>query len=420
MFDPEHYQSIIKQVRLKYSQKLRRNLNALKKTPLHLQKNLSAHEKHLKSYSDFNWFFLTQLEMLLEIFKKNQSLYQLKDSQDEEESLSPLEEEIFDLWSHSEFSQIFLERLNQGDTIKKASQKTLLVFDKHLCTLFHRFILHDKRFTKNYITQTSLGEYEEVLNQKRIIKNLLQENIHFDQSNFTLFAHNTDELKAFKKRTLLALQLIKEFSPKSFERFSFFTRAIVPLNDRFFVSYSHQNLPRYSIINYYHRDFMDLLDDLLHENGHHHLNFYLNHSSLIIESDEKMYFSPWRETLRPLRGIYHAYFTFYWAFQLFLDLTKACIQNNLKNNFHQFTKSQKEKIKLRFIEEYFYLNETFKNLKKARKEKLIYDKGWELIEKQQKQLKKNQKLMTHVMNDLKSHSQTTKKTLKLLSHLETL
>jgi len=84
-----------------------------------------------------------------------------------------------------------------------------------------------------------------------------------------------------------------------------------------------QSLPGYSSLNMFDRDQIDLMDDLLHENGHHYLNTFLNHQDLINEDDDKIYYSPWRKALRPVRGIYHATFTFFWALELFYQLDGA-------------------------------------------------------------------------------------------------
>jgi hypothetical protein len=55
---------------------------------------------------------------------------------------------------------------------------------------------------------------------------------------------------------------------------------------------------------------------------------------------------------------------------------------------YPFNESEKEKMAWRAIEEFHMLNFTFNDLKWAYKKHLISIQGWELIEEQQKYLKK--------------------------------
>jgi hypothetical protein len=148
----------------------------------------------------------------------------------------------------------------------------------------------------------------------------------------------------------------------------------VPVDEKGIVSYSMQSLPGYSSINMFDRDQLDLMDDLLHENGHHFLNTLLNNQDLINEDDDKIYFSPWRKALRPIRGIYHAVFTFFWALELYNNLDKAAEAKIL-----EFTKEEKIKIKQRFIEEYYMLEFCRTDLKHAFKNKRVNKDGNQLI-----------------------------------------
>jgi HEXXH motif-containing protein len=138
------------------------------------------------------------------------------------------------------------------------------------------------------------------------------------------------------------------------------------------VSYSLENLPSVSCINYHERDDIDLLDDLTHENGHHHLNYFLRTQELIYEDDQEIFYSPWRRTLRPIRGLYHATFTFFYASQLFYQLSK------LENN--DFNKNELKKIHNRFCQEFLMIESTRKLLDHAFKLDKISPAGKLLIE----------------------------------------
>lgn len=119
-----------------------------------------------------------------------------------------------------------------------------------------------------------------------------------------------------------ATELIAELSSDLREVLSQYTHTITPVYENEVVSYSMAILPGFSCINMANRDYVDMIDDLLHENGHHFLNAALEgEEEIIFEDDDKIFFSPWRRALRPIRGLYHGTFTFYWAYRLFKELS---------------------------------------------------------------------------------------------------
>lgn len=89
------------------------------------------------------------------------------------------------------------------------------------------------------------------------------------------------------------------------------TWRIVPLQAKGVVSFSYRHRPGLSFVNLFDRSQLDLVDDLIHENSHHHLNLLLRKHVLYKgDSNQELFYSPWRRSLRPLRGILHATFTF--------------------------------------------------------------------------------------------------------------
>jgi HEXXH motif-containing protein len=89
------------------------------------------------------------------------------------------------------------------------------------------------------------------------------------------------------------------------------TARIIPLKAKGVVSFSYRHRPGLSFINCFDRDNLDLIDDLIHENSHHHLNLLLRkHIMFHGDHNQQIFYSPWRRSLRPLRGILHAAFTF--------------------------------------------------------------------------------------------------------------
>lgn len=108
-----------------------------------------------------------------------------------------------------------------------------------------------------------------------------------------------------------ALSVLEQAWPAGNECMALLTSRIVPLKASGVVSFSYRHQPGLSFINCFDRDHLDLIDDLVHENSHHHLNLLLRKYLLYRDDcNREIFYSPWRRTLRPIRGILHASFTF--------------------------------------------------------------------------------------------------------------
>ena len=123
-------------------------------------------------------------------------------------------------------------------------------------------------------------------------------------------------------RIARAWKAIRLAWPKAHRILELLTSHIVPLKARGVVSFSYRHRPGLSFVNCFHRDNLDLLDDLIHENSHHHLNLLLRKQVLYRgDHNQQIFYSPWRRSLRPGRGILHATFTFTMGAQLFERLS---------------------------------------------------------------------------------------------------
>jgi HEXXH motif-containing protein len=108
-----------------------------------------------------------------------------------------------------------------------------------------------------------------------------------------------------------AWRTIQEAWPEGHAVLALLTSRIVPLKAEGVVSFSYRHRPGLSFINCFDRDNLDLIDDLIHENSHHHFNLLLRkHVMYHGDHNQQIFYSPWRRSLRPLRGILHATFTF--------------------------------------------------------------------------------------------------------------
>ncbi len=119
-----------------------------------------------------------------------------------------------------------------------------------------------------------------------------------------------------------AWTIIQEAWPEGQEVLALLTARIIPLKAKGVVSFSYRHRPGLSFINCFDRDNLDLIDDLIHENSHHHLNLLLRKQILYHgDRNQQIFYSPWRRSLRPLRGILHAAFTFTMGAMLFERLS---------------------------------------------------------------------------------------------------
>lgn len=119
-----------------------------------------------------------------------------------------------------------------------------------------------------------------------------------------------------------ALAVIEAAWPASAHLLASLTSRVIPLRARGVVSFSYRHRPGLSFINMFDRDRLDLIDDLVHENSHHHLNLLLRKFPMRRrDRHQEIFYSPWRRSLRPLHGILHATFTFTMGARLFERLS---------------------------------------------------------------------------------------------------
>jgi len=124
------------------------------------------------------------------------------------------------------------------------------------------------------------------------------------------------------ERITRAWETIQLAWPEGQDLLALLTDRIVPLQANGVVSFSYRHRPGLSFINCFDRGNLDLIDDLIHENSHHHLNLLLRkHVMYHGDRNQQIFYSPWRRSLRPLRGILHATFTFTMGALLFERLS---------------------------------------------------------------------------------------------------
>lgn len=139
-----------------------------------------------------------------------------------------------------------------------------------------------------------------------------------DRQPRTVASTSADQVKRIKQ----AWTIVQEAWPEGHELLALLTTRIIPLKAKGVVSFSYRHRPGLSFINCFDRDNLDLIDDVIHENSHHHLNLLLRKQILYHgDRNQQIFYSPWRRSLRPLRGILHATFTFTMGAMLFERLS---------------------------------------------------------------------------------------------------
>lgn len=399
-----------------------------------------VHDEAFDQYSPLKFYWLNLVDNIIYVIQMHEELLNAENASDDElEELGEVEDELFSFWNDSELAEQFMNLLNDNKAVLEASDHLIPLLENQIIAFY---VLHINQFHQEfndalvYQTVPEIGEGELGLylgdqhkfvalkikpetypsvpllmidhddlklvyegKDKDITANMTSIKPSLKKDDLELFIlpqcqEGQKNYDQFVKNISKALDRLKKYAPHLLTTFKSFTHTIIPVNEEGIVSYSMQSLPGYSSINLFNRDQIDLMDDLLHENGHHYLNTYLNFDELINEDDDKIYYSPWRKALRPIRGIYHATFTFYWALELFVSLNKA--------NASEFTKDEKNKIKMRLVEEYLMLEYCEKDLKHAFKNKKINKNGWNLIQDIFVVIKNHKKIATETLNELKS------------------
>lgn len=416
-----------------------------------------VHDEAFDKYTDLNFYWLNLVDNLIYVIQLHEEL--LGEDEIDSDELTDLEDELFDFWNDSELAESFLNFTQDGAPVVEASSNLIPLLENQITAFYVTHINPFKQEFEDALMYQIIPELGD--NEKRIFitgKHLSVDlpttpdtypmiplmTVGIIDSIFEIEINNKKEslkisdkfatplvidghklfvipqcdegekrLAEFSKNIEVALLNIKKVAPYLFDTFTSFTHTIVPVNEEGIVSYSMQSLPGYSCINLFDRDQIDLMDDLLHENGHHYLNTYLNHTELINEDDDKIYYSPWRKALRPIRGIYHAVLTFYWAMELFAALDKA-----VTNKVLSFNPSEVIKIKKRFLEEYLMLDYCRVDFKHAFKTKKVNKDGLQLIDQAYARIDAYKGMIDEAMNELKTlDSAAYKEVAELKEHL---
>ncbi|MFB5762309.1 aKG-HExxH-type peptide beta-hydroxylase [Paenibacillus medicaginis] len=106
-----------------------------------------------------------------------------------------------------------------------------------------------------------------------------------------------------------AMDLIKEVWPQMYREASAHVRAVYLLDTREIGALTH-NLFQGAVFMSHRSNLMWTTENLIHEFGHARLDQLFELDDLLLNSPEERVPSPWREDLRPLKGVLHGLFVF--------------------------------------------------------------------------------------------------------------
>jgi len=192
------------------------------------------------------------------------------------------------------------------------------------------------------------------------------------------------------ERIRKALAVIEDAWPDGTRNLALLSQRIVPLKAHSVVSFSYRHRPGLSFINTFERDGLDLIDDLVHENGHHHLNLllrkYVMHRH---DRNQESFYSSWRRSLRPIRGILHATFTFTMGAMLFERLSTLGVKGHAT-----LTPAQLLRARFRCLEEVESVRYSLRDLAHARTLGWLTPAGWRLVSSLKRQIDKVENRVT--------------------------
>lgn len=205
----------------------------------------------------------------------------------------------------------------------------------------------------------------------------------------------------------IAERELEKFFSYGYSLYKLLTQKIIIVQSNGLVSYSFFHEPGISYINVIDRNLLQTIDDLIHENAHHHLNLILKKYKILkSKHTQKVFYSPWRRELRGLYAILHAVFTFSFGAKLFYE-----IANRWGTFTSELTQKDFEFSCFRFVEETLMLDYSLYDLNENLENFTIH--GKKLIETLTAWNHKNTKFIDTFQINIKQ-----KKLLNHISHLK--
>ena len=277
-----------------------------------------------------------------------------------------------DVWISNFYEKNFLLDI-KNEIIKSKTDSDIFEIKRNIQFSIKNFFRdEDYRFSK--LEQENLEKKDLLKNVNHLInesnKNLNTLNKFYIPIQYTNYYHKTTgspsklglETKLIKiklpkqkkNQVHLAEEELKNNWINGYNLYKTLTKKINIISSPGLVSYSLFNEFGISYINVMDRDLFETVDDLIHENSHHHLNIILKKYKLLknIETNISFY-SPWRRELRSPYAIMHSVFTFTFGALLF---------ENILIKPSNFMKLHLERVIYRFLEETYMIKYSLEDL----------------------------------------------------------
>jgi hypothetical protein len=292
---------------------------------------------------------------------------------------------------------LFIDVIKRLKFIKSEDFSELENFKRDLLfTLKQNFREEDFRFYNIENTELSKRSLLNLINslKKENDQSISHINEYYINNSYQYYYKSTGKPSSLGLNT----KLVKKITPKNkidqlknaeielslnwkygYTLYKTLTNSVIIVSSPDLVSYSHFTELGISYINIIDRDLFDTVDDLIHENSHHHLNLILKKYKLIKHNnDELVFYSPWRQSLRNIYAIFHSVFTFSYGATLF---------ENILKNPSPFMRLNYERTAFRFLEETIMLKYSLTDLLNHKDR--FFNKGIEIISYLNEQNKKN-------------------------------
>jgi hypothetical protein len=295
---------------------------------------------------------------------------------------------------------LVLNRLNSENDLIQFKEDLLFSIKNNFREEDFRFnIIEKSEFSKNILNHNILKIIRELDNILSHVNNDLISNINSDyyqKTNGKPSKLGLDTklryIKIPKSKIIQIREAENELSINwkyGYDLYKTLTKKIIIISSPDLVSYSHFTEFGISYINVIDRDLFETIDDLIHENSHHHLNLIIKKFKLLKNlNDNIVFYSPWRQSLRSTYAILHSVFTFSYGALLF---------ENILNNPSSFMKNNLERVAFRFLEENLMLTYSLFDLQSV--ESNFYTKGKSILYELLKQ-NKNANLKINSVNKL--------------------
>lgn len=130
------------------------------------------------------------------------------------------------------------------------------------------------------------------------------------------------------------LELIAEIWPEYYKEITSYIKLIAIMDTDAFGGFTANLLPDAIFLSHHPNDFLWVTENIIHECAHSRLEQLFVIDPIVLNEPTEKFISPWREDLRPMKGVYHGVFAFtriaMWLERLYKVYPVASISERLE------------------------------------------------------------------------------------------